>query len=302
MALQLLRFVPCIVLFLFSSAVRAEPPRPASSLLEDGDLDLEDFQARTPLLGKGIPDTFRASARLSLVGFRALSTHADQGGLMLVLSIPFDRIENRRSIRLLSDAPANPSRPVLPLRGHDMSWSFSSRILVTPDLARRTIHESLRVAGIPEGDDFVEHLASRARRSALLPETRFRFSRGTDERMSADLASVDLRSSGASQLSWFFETRLTWRLDRALFADEEPTLVRIAQELREAKQKVVARVMDILFAWQRARYDTELHMEGSREHLESTMRVAEHEVTLDVLTGGWFASRNRVSKPAGPWR
>ncbi len=88
------------------------------------------------------------------------------------------------------------------------------------------------------------------------------------------------------------ELRLTWRLDWLLYAGDEPTLERVRLERQDARARVAARTLEALFAWQRAAVTVGGAVAGSPERVEASLRAAEAEATLDVLTGGWFSSRD----------
>jgi hypothetical protein len=102
-----------------------------------------------------------------------------------------------------------------------------------------------------------------------------------------------------------FELRLTWRLDRLLFAGDEPTIERVRLERLDARSRLASRTLELLFAWERATVEASQAIVGSREQLEARVRAAEAYATLDVLTGGWFTERGpavpgplRASEPA----
>ena len=96
------------------------------------------------------------------------------------------------------------------------------------------------------------------------------------------------------------ELRLTWRLDRLLYAGDEPTLERVRLERQDARTRVATRTLEALFAWQRAGDRGGGAPPGSPEKAEAQLRGAEAEATLDVLTGGWFSSRDaRLSGDRG---
>ena len=126
----------------------------------------------------------------------------------------------------------------------------------------------------------------------MLPEVRLRGSTVDTARQSATLSQDSdpthvYDSLGDSRL---LEARLTWRLDRLLFAEDEPGLERLRVEHREAKLRLSARVLEVLFQWQRAILDRELSTEGTRDRLEASLRAIEAESSLDVLTAGWFSA------------
>jgi hypothetical protein len=154
------------------------------------------------------------------------------------------------------------------------------------------VASALRAAGLGAADAAIDRMISRARWSATLPEVRLRGSTVDSARQSATLSPTSdptgfYDSLGDSRL---VEARLIWRLDRLLFAEDEPGLERLRVEHREAKLRLSARVLEVLFQWQRAILDRDLSAEGTREHLEATLRATEAEASLDVLTAGWFSA------------
>jgi hypothetical protein len=85
------------------------------------------------------------------------------------------------------------------------------------------------------------------------------------------------------------DLRLTWKLDRLVYAGDEAALERIRVERHEARSRLATRTLDALFALVRARVDAADAIPGSRESLEAHLRAAEARATLEVLTGGWFS-------------
>jgi hypothetical protein len=96
------------------------------------------------------------------------------------------------------------------------------------------------------------------------------------------------------------EARLTWRLDRLLFADDEPSLERLRLEREEARGRIGARVLELLFQWQRAILDAAASDAGSRAEAEADLHRLQAEVALDVLTAGWFCVQPAVRPGARP--
>jgi hypothetical protein len=93
--------------------------------------------------------------------------------------------------------------------------------------------------------------------------------------------------AGTSELA--LEARLTWHLDRLVFADEEVTLERLQIEHDAAERRLIDYVLERLELWQRGRVraadpDTEPEQRESAEL--SALAAA---VELDVLTDGWFS-------------
>ena len=69
-----------------------------------------------------------------------------------------------------------------------------------------------------------------------------------------------------------------------------PTLERTRLERQDARERVSGRVIDSLFQWQRALLAQRGAFAGSKESIDATLRLAEAEAALDVLTGGWFGA------------
>jgi hypothetical protein len=122
-------------------------------------------------------------------------------------------------------------------------------------------------------------MISRSRLSVLLPETRLRVVQmlqdGEHTTSYVNTAGTIIDTSGSTTT---LEARLTWRLDRLLFAGDEPTLERVRLEREEARARIGGRVLELLFAWQRALLD----------EAASDIRQSEAEISLDVMTAGWF--------------
>jgi hypothetical protein len=151
---------------------------------------------------------------------------------------------------------------------------------------------ALRASGLGADDARVDELVSRARESAWLPETRMRAMRlWTDAAHTTTLAATDTANFyDAVGANLVLELRLTWRLDRLLFAGDEATMERVRLERQDTRSRLATRTLDLLFAWQRAVLQSLEEIAGSPAALESRLRVAEAQATLDVLTAGWFSS------------
>lgn len=176
---------------------------------------------------------------------------------------------------------------------------------VTPKLARACVAQALGAAGLGVDDGRLDAVVSRARWSAVLPEVRLRVVQYDDQRLYTDTTTSSedgrLRDSAAAQLS--LEGRLTWRLDRLVYADDEPAFERMRLDRQEARAKIAHRTLEALFRWQRAWLELQLtarevraEARSPREEAELALKVVETEAELDVLTGGWFsrAPRGRV--------
>jgi hypothetical protein len=168
-----------------------------------------------------------------------------------------------------------------------------STLVLGPRLARTCVAAAWRNAGLGADDAALDAIASRARWSALLPEARLRAVRFEDERLSADTGTDTARWRDSAGANVGFEARVTWRLDRVLYADDEPALELMKLERHDARSRVASRALEALFHWQRAWIDLRsmgAAQRGTREEIDAALRVLEAEAALDVLTGGWFSS------------
>src|SRR5262249_28762397 len=138
-------------------------------------------------------------------------------------------------------------------------------------------------------------MASRARTSAALPELRLRAVRTVDESGRITLSDTDpYRYTEAGGATNWLEARLTFRLDRLIFADEEVSLERGRRDRTEVRARTAAKVLQVLFEWQRARALLEEPTLSSAEHFAAVLREIEASAILDVMTDGWFG-RYRAS-------
>ncbi len=302
MKLGLARVMVLVVLsvLVWAGAARASPPRASAAnaredALADGDVDADDI-ASTLLSGSGGRDVVgaaRGSIWVSLLGFsrRTLDERQETGGFVLV-GLPLDRIarastrarslpraEDHLDLVTVADAPARGAEPF--------------EIALTPRVARACVTAAWRAAGLGADDARLDAIVSRARWSAVLPEARLRAVRFEDARLSLDTSTDTSRLRDSAGANVGFEARLTWRLDRLLYADDEPSFERIRLEQRDARTRVGARVLEALFHWQRAALDlrtlppTQL---GTRDEADVRLRLIEAEAALDVLTNGWFGT------------
>ncbi len=155
-----------------------------------------------------------------------------------------------------------------------------------PNAVRALVAAAWKSAGV-DRDEALSDLAARARASALAPEVRLRAYRAIDAgarlyrtEETADKATV---SDGTQNV---FEARLSWRLDRLVFADEEVAIERIRVERTELKQRIAGKVVELAIRWQRARRaanDPEL-LPAERD--EAAIVAVECLLGLDALTGG----------------
>jgi hypothetical protein len=214
-----------------------------------------------------------AGPELSLLMFHSVPSAAASGvmetGVVAQLTIPWDRIAKRPP---LAEGPTR----VVTARGFSLSsW-----------LARQVVRATWATSGLGTDDAHLDAMIRRARLSALLPEVRVRAARTDDAREAqSDVTDDTARTSATLGARFYMEGRLTWRLDRLAFADEEPGVERIRLERVELRSRLALRALEALFAWQRAELDAR-----DGDSAEAALRLLEAETTLDVLTGGWFSA------------
>lgn len=253
----------------------------------------DDIPLRSPLTKPSMSGGPRGSASLSLGAFteRRSDGYSEQGGLLL-LQIPLERFaNNHRHFELLSsssfqDDDAEPAEP-----GDEGSEAALGRgeILdarILPSMARLCVHAALRAHGLL-GDSRVDSLASRARMSAALPELRLRATRATDASLRLSPTQYDpYRYTEGEAAGHRMEARVSWRLDRLLFADQEVSLERVRLQRLDARSKLSTKVLRALFDWQRARALALDPVISPEEEAAAALRLFEAEMALEVLTGG----------------
>jgi hypothetical protein len=300
----ILAVVSLLFAFALETSARASPRWAPSheDALADGDIDAEDVAARSvfsivssPAGGRTALGSPAGSTWLSLVGFtrRTYGDHREVGGL-LVLGIPLDHFA-RGSTRVTSLPAARSAdpRPGLVRISSAGPTEIPFTPTLTPRLARACVAAAWRAAGLGPDDARLEAIASRARWSAVLPEARLRAVRFEDARLSFDTGTETSRLRDSAGANIGFEARLTWRLDRLIFADDEPSFERMRIEHRDARARVAAKVLDALFHWQRATLDLRTlppSQQKTRDEADVVLRVVEAEAALDVLTNGWFGA------------
>jgi hypothetical protein len=229
-------------------------------------------------------------------------------GALVLLGVPLERLSRPRLPRLPmlaegpSPLPAGTRPPLPPPAGAPVPApplidTTALPLPVTPEMARAAVAAALVEARLSDPEVSLDRLASRARNAALLPELRLRVMRQLDQTQSLSPTEYDpdrVTSSGGTSL--WLEARATWRLDRLVFADEEIALERMRRERAEAQTRLVRRVLDLLFAWQKALVARDDPDRDPEARLRAVLAAVEAEAALDVATGGWF-SRWRKSAP-----
>ena len=227
-------FVVCV-----APRAHAEPwfgwgDRRAEDRYADGDLDVEDLVA-TRLGGHRVGSgDLHARSWVSLVGFRGVYPRGHSAyGAMVVVGLALDKIAAGPTHQIADHADhAEPPPPPAP---------EPPRIVVSPALAREAVAAGWRAAGLGVSDARLEAMVARARLSGLLPETRLRALKLLDESGRVDGSSDQTRYYDATGAKLWLEARLTWRLDRLLYADDEPTLERVRLERSDARTRIAGR-------------------------------------------------------------
>lgn len=245
------------------------------------------------------------------VSVQATFVRTDDGrhdfAAMALLGVPLERIGRARDRPVhIAERPLPPS--ILPLRLPDEpvavlpsqappnaeppsdQKSVEAEVVVSPNMARAAIAAALEHAGLEQATSRVDRLAARARTSALLPELRLRVTRQLDDAQVLSPTEYDPdRVTATVKASLWLEARATFKLDKLVFADEEVALERLREERLEAGKKLRERVLETLFAWQKAQRMRDDPAAEPDVQMKAAMEVVEAEVTLDVLTGGWFS-------------
>ena len=309
-ALGVVLFVLTLLFGLTStSRARGSPalPKGTEEMLANGDIDAEDLVGRATVGRESLRSSPGGEAWISLGGFARESAFGEREvGGMLVVGLPLDRFAR---VGARAAVPVTPS--VGPPTGALAAAVEEQAVAVTPRLARATVEAAWRAAGLGNDDARLDAIVSRARWSALLPETRLRAIRYDDQRLYTESAADVNRLRDSAGANVGLEARLTWRFDRLLYAEDEPSFERMRLERHDARARIGGRVLEALFHWHRAwlevrwaqaasRDAREPSNRPSRDEAEAALRVMEAEATLDVLTNGWFtASRPRftVTRP-----
>lgn len=273
-----------VVLVLLTTAARALASPP-------DDLDVEDLVAGATVKRDAPRIAPGGHAWVSLVGFRMPlpDGRTDSGG-MLVVGFPFDRAARSSARAAYADPPKPPPPPPpKPSPPPDVP------LALTPRLARAAVAASWRAAGLGVDDARIDAIVSRARWSGVLPEARVRVIRWDGARLYDDSPADTTPPHDSTTASLGMEARLTWRLDRLLFSEDEPSFERIRIERQDARARIAAKALEALFHWQRALLDLGAAEKGSHDETDAALRVAESEAVLDVLTDGWFTQRKALT-------
>jgi len=164
-------------------------------------------------------------------------------------------------------------------------------------LARATVAEALRVQAGAAELSRLDGMAARSRAAASLPEVRIGAGTSQDEslRQSPTLDDPARFTRDGGRDLWF-EARLTWRLDGALFTRDEIAIMRLRAQQREDSARLAREVLGALLEWQRARLVLDSPLSSPEERDLAILRQIGAVASLDVLTEGWFSRRLALSR------
>jgi hypothetical protein len=279
----------------------------------DGDLDVADLVEGTHVArSRGGSQQVRTGTWLTVGSFFRVVDGKEDIGVLLIVNAAFDRFAQGPVHRLsrpeddgslvaaaFADGPV-PARAVAPSAGSPATPA-APPLAVTPLVARHAVHAAWKASALGIDDSRIDSMIARARASAALPETRLRVMKVLDDSSQIGVIPTDASTYDIAGANLYLEARLTWRLDRLLYADDEPTLERTRLERKDARERIAGKVIDSLFQWQRALIAQRGALAGSKESIDATLRLAEAEAALDILTGGWFggwvAQQNELGGP-----
>jgi hypothetical protein len=113
-----------------------------------------------------------------------------------------------------------------------------------------------------------------------------------------------LRYTQTGGADLFFEASLTWRLNRLVFASEELSVERLLRQARADDLRVIKRVLDALYRFQRAALSEVDDLLSPLELGRARIERVEAELELEVWTDGWFSGelarrkQGRTARPA----
>jgi len=227
---------------------------------------------------------------------------------LFALEIALDRLASPRAMRVepsVAEGPPKKEAEPAPAPAPEVAPAEPARAAPAPPLysrrARGCVQHALASAGYLRARSRLVGLTARSRSSAVLPELRLRTLRSSGQTLRLTPTSDDpyrYTQAGTSELA--IEARLTWHLDRLVFADEEVSLERLQIERDAAERRLIDYVLERLELWQRgkARAADPNSEPEPREMAELSAIAA--AVELDVLTDGWFSEAIGESEGQGP--
>ena len=188
-----------------------------------------------------------------------------------------------------SDSPAPPRRPA-GCADAQSCGAHRAGPRLTPTLAGATVAAALRFHGTAQQLRHLESMAARSRAAASLPEVRLGAGTSRDEslRLAPTLDDPGRFTRDGGRDLWF-EARLTWRLDSALFSKDEIAIERLKAQHHEDRARVTREVLDALSDWQRARLTLAAEPLLPEERDAAELRELAALARLDIASDGWFS-------------
>jgi hypothetical protein len=251
------------------------------------------------------PGSSLGSLSISLSLARGISDTGQETRGFVVLRVPLERFSapSRSALLAANDAPAASestepddaeSAEQEPPQEENASQAASlppPRWVLTPSLVRAALAAAQKASGYARTQDRLSSLSTRSKSSALLPELGLRAAHSTDESLRAASTLDDpYRYTAAGGADLALEARATWRLDRLVFADEELAVERLRSEAEKERLRLRERVLEKLFAWQRALLKAENQKLSAEARSLFLLAALEAELELDALTAGWFSA------------
>lgn len=173
----------------------------------------------------------------------------------------------------------------------------TAAVTLSPSLARATLLAALKVADAAAPPGRLDSLLTRTRTAASLPELRLAAGTSRDQslRLTPTVADPAKFTQDGGRDLWF-EARLTWHLERAIFSRDEIAIERLKAQALEQRQRLLRQVLDALMVWQRARQAQGSELVGEEEREKAALRELEALLRLDALTDGWFSRHLALSR------
>jgi hypothetical protein len=231
---------------------------------------------------------------------------------LLGLTVAFDRLSSPRPEDVsthLGEPPAPKAEPVQPTSIEPAPSNAPSGVTPTPVtqavapvelhdvqlsavFVQAAIRAALRAQNTAEREARLDSLSARSRASAALPELRLGAGRSADQSIRLSPTVDDpYRYTQAGGADLWLEARVSWQLDRLLFAREELSIEKLRDAHYQAKWKRAQAVVDALFAWQKALLEAQDPERSAQEQLLAQLRAAYQAAVVDALTGGWFSQQ-----------
>jgi hypothetical protein len=251
------------------------------------------------------PSGGQGSFSISVGGKIAKNEVSRASEAYVALTIPLDRFAGRQRVALANDQDADVEKSVdesstnaaaanPEFKAASQTHPRLRRAPWSSELARNTLRMAVLSAGLPRSNERLESIAARSRSSAVLPEVAVRGMHSTDESLRLSPALDDsYRYTQTGGAGVTLEARLTWKLDRLVFADEELGVERIRAERARSEGNLVERVARLFAVWERSRLLLENVDLLPEDQHKLDIKALEAEIELDVMTNGWFSEQLR---------